>query len=508
MTQRSTNTVYTAAKDSDGWVEAIWPLLGPQIPFHRRLCQIAEGVKAGLMMSLSVHWTRQVMASGSVEGWLACTAEQWTQESGLSLKEQATVRSRLRAEGLIEERRIGQPARLEHRVMLAVLCHRLSASARGALASTKQEPEAASSPWDWRDPRVMAELLGPPISFHRSLVRACGGVNAALLMSCVLHRMRGQLQRGRTSWMHGEAARWQTDLGLTRREQEAARDQLSRRGIWEERLAGSPARMFMRARLDALAAQLRMPSTSAFERPGRPLPAPSAACTAGLHETVNQGCGVPTSLTCRNRQTCLAESAKLKKGICILGCYRSIPTHLERGGKLSTGVGNSLAFLPALIAPVALSPADRTTALRVVAELEPDTAQLVLDELAGRLSGPRPPRSSIAYLRGLVERARAGSFAPDLALHVAQQRNLRAGCAHPQGLGSKPVGSGLTPCSGTSGDGQPEANTSLTNETDDVLAVQLRRAKSLRQLRELSQRLGAQRSGLAPASTQQSKEQI
>jgi hypothetical protein len=66
----------------------------------------------------------------------------------------------------------------------------------------------------------------------------------------------------------------------------------------------------------------------------------------------------------------------------------------------------------------------------------------------------------------------------------------------------------LTPCSGTSGDGQPEAQTSLTNANDDVLAVQLRRAKSLRQLRELSQRLGAQRSGLAPASTQQSKEQI
>jgi hypothetical protein len=353
----------------------------------------------------------------------------------------------------------------------------------------------------------MAELLGPPIAFHRSLVRACGGVNAALLMSCVLHRMRGQLQRGRTSWVHGEAARWQTELGLTRREQEAARNQLSRRGIWEERLAGSPARVSMRARIDALAAQLRMPSTDGFEHLGRPLLAPASACTSDLRETANQGCGVPTSLTCRNRKTCFAETAKLKKGICILSCYRSIPTHRARNGKLSTGAVTSRFVHVELIAPTALSPTDRTLALMVVEALEPGTAQLVLDELHGRLSAPRPPRSPIAYLRGLAQRAHAGSFAPDLALRVAKERDLAAGSARPQGLGSKPVDSGLTPCSGTSVGVPHEAHSSRANPSDEVSSVQLRRAQSLRQLRELSERLGAQRSGLAPASTQHSKEQ-
>ena len=506
MTQRLADA-YTAEKARDGWVEVVWPLLGPQIPFHRRLCQLAQGVKAGLMMSLSTHWTRQVMASGSVEGWLTCTAEQWTQESGLSLKEQATVRSRLRAAGLIEERRVGQPARLEHRVVLPVLCDLLSASVRAPLATARQDPKTSSPPWDWRDHRVMAELLGPPIAFHRSLVRACGGVNAALLMSCVLHRMRGQLQRGRTSWVHGEAARWQTELGLTRREQEAARNQLSRRGIWEERLAGSPARVSMRARVDALAAQLRMPSTDGFEHLGRPLLAPASACTSDLHETANQGCGVPTSLTCRNRQTCFAETAKLKKSICIFSCYRSIPTHRARDGKLSTGAITSQSVQVALVAPTVLSPADRTLALKVVEKLEPGTAQLVLDELHGRLSAPRPPRSPIAYLRGLAQRAHAGGFAPDLALRVAKERDLAAGSACPQGLGSKPVDSGLTPCSGTSVGVPQEAHSSRTNPSDEVSSVQLRRAQSLRQLRELSERLGAQRSGLAHASTQHSKEQ-
>lgn len=466
-------------------------------------------------MSLSVHWTRQVMARRWGDGWLARTAEQWTQESGLSPKEQATVRARLRDAGLIEERRIGQPARLEHRVVWTVLRERLRTTGRETRLSAAQGRQPTAPICDWWDSSAMAELLGAPIAFHRSLAGTCGGVNAALLMSCVLHRMRGQLQRGRSSWVHGEAARWQSDLGLSRREQEAARAQLSRRGLWEERLVGSPPRMLMRVRVEALAALLRMPVVISTEPIGeasrdnaltRTLSTPHVTA-AGFNETANQGCGVPTSLICRNRQICSAETAKLDKGICIHGCYRLLSPQRARDGKLSTDGRTLLALQSALIVPEALSPSERALALSVVADLEPDTAQSVLDEFSGRLSAPCPPRSPIAYLRALANRARAGSFVPDLAVRVAQQRDPRKGSEYQQGLGRKMVGSGSKLCSGTSSDEPSPAPTLLKDPGGEVSAVQLHREKSLRQLRELSQRLRAQRSGLAPASTHHTKEQ-
>jgi hypothetical protein len=49
-------------------------------------------------------------------------------------------------------------------------------------------------------------------------------------------------------------------------------------------------------------------------------------------------------------------------------------------------------------------------------------AQTLLDELAGRLQTERV-RSPVAYLRGLIQRAAAGQFVPELAQRVAAERD-------------------------------------------------------------------------------------
>ncbi len=51
-------------------------------------------------------------------------------------------------------------------------------------------------------------------------------------------------------------------------------------------------------------------------------------------------------------------------------------------------------------------------------------AQTLLDELAGRLQTERV-RSPVAYLRGLIQRAAAGQFVPELAPRVAAERDRR-----------------------------------------------------------------------------------
>ena len=52
----------------------------------------------------------------SADGWFIRSQEQWTQETGLSRWEQETARRALRRSGLLEERRVGMPAKLWFRV--------------------------------------------------------------------------------------------------------------------------------------------------------------------------------------------------------------------------------------------------------------------------------------------------------------------------------------------------------------------------------------------------------
>ena len=51
-----------------------------------------------------------------------------------------------------------------------------------------------------------------------------------------------------------------------------------------------------------------------------------------------------------------------------------------------------------------------------------DQAQALLDELAGRLHAQGVRSSPVAYLPGLIARAQAGTFIPELGLAVAAER--------------------------------------------------------------------------------------
>ena len=74
--------------------------------------------------------------------------------------------------------------------------------------------------------------------------------------------------------------------------------------------------------------------------------------------------------------------------------------------------------------PEGLLPAEREAARRLLGSAGP-LRQVLLDELAGRMRA-QGVRSPLAYLRGLVQRADAGRFVPELAPRVAAER-LRRG---------------------------------------------------------------------------------
>ena len=85
------------------------------------------------------------------------------------------------------------------------------------------------------------------------------------------------------------------------------------------------------------------------------------------------------------------------------------------GGKLS-----DLKF------PKTLSAAEQAEARRKLADIPTDLSQQLLDELDASIGANVIRQTPLAYLRGLITRARAGTFTPEGALRTAEHRRRQA----------------------------------------------------------------------------------
>ena len=395
-------------------LSVIWPLLGRHIAFHRRLVDLTSSVKAALLLSQSVYWTRHGRDIAQTGGWFHKTSEQWEMETGLSAKEQASAREVLRGLALLDDQRMGIPARLHFRLNVDELGMRLA----DRIAC---HPHAA----DWSDRVVLAELLGPSVAFHRTLAGVAGSVHAGLMLSRALHLTRLQARHRLEHWISSSAARWFEEIGLSRREQETARRDLVRTGLWEECLRGIPPSLVARIRLDCLLALLT-DDASAARSLGSRIAEPDRGVAADKGSpNVESRLRQPRSLVSPKppdqfrpiRQHGSAESAVLlmnhSTGESLQPQHTASsanPPHTEAGGEL--------------IFPEQMLPDERQAA-RLLLRRCGDQAQCLLDELAGRLQVRGVRLSPVAYLRGLIARAAAGSFVPELGPRVAAEREQR-----------------------------------------------------------------------------------
>jgi hypothetical protein len=96
----------------------ILDFLDRPIAFHRCFVEISGSVTAALLLSQAWYWQRRAQDG---DGWFFKTREEWSEETGLSRKEQETARARLREIGVLEEERRGLPAKLFYRVNSDVL---------------------------------------------------------------------------------------------------------------------------------------------------------------------------------------------------------------------------------------------------------------------------------------------------------------------------------------------------------------------------------------------------
>ena len=77
-------------------------LQGKVIAFHVEYVHLTGSVTAALFLSQLVYWQGK---GADGDGWIYKTAKEWTEETGLSRKEQGGARKKLIELGLIEERR-------------------------------------------------------------------------------------------------------------------------------------------------------------------------------------------------------------------------------------------------------------------------------------------------------------------------------------------------------------------------------------------------------------------
>jgi hypothetical protein len=144
-----------------------------------------------------------------------------------------------------------------------------------------------------------------PIAFHRAYVTITGSVTAALFLSQAAYWARRT--KDADGWFHKTRDEWEAETGLTRREQETARQRLRQLGIIEEHLRDTPARLFYRVnsdRLDELVDAADSPN-----KPGGNVPT-SRAESAQLDGTNRPGTCTSTAKSTSTTETTSESTAE------------------------------------------------------------------------------------------------------------------------------------------------------------------------------------------------------
>lgn len=444
----------SAPSNRDRLLSAIGSLLGHPISFYRRLVDLTGNVKAALLLSQSIYWTRRGRDIDRSGGWFHKTSEQWAWETGLSPKEQSHARDALKALALVDERRTGLPARLHFRLNTEQL-------GRALAERIAVDPRSV----DWDDTAMAAEMLGPSVAYHRTLAAIAGGVHAGLMLSRALQLTRLPSRQPLDGWICSSAARWTEEIGLTRREQETARRDLVKAGVWEEALRGMPSSLVGRVRLDRLLSLLTdgappatavgaaQPADQAEQaeqaEPSNPAAPPAPPAQSAHSAQVAQAAQVrvdtsgqvaqknetgmapphslvspkPPSLFQPIRHQCFDESA--------ISLIQWITSELPLQPPQNAAREATAPFRTAgcgggdeLIFPDRMQAEDRAAARQLLRQ-SGEQAQVLLDELAGRLQANGVRSSPVGYLRGLVNRAAAGSFVAEHASGIASERRQR-----------------------------------------------------------------------------------
>lgn len=108
-------------------------LLDRPIAFHRAFVTLTGSITAALMLSQAMYWRKRTKDTGR---WFYKSQEEWTEETGMTRREQETARKKLLACGVWEEWR----DRINHRIYFRVKIEALGVMAESDITQCRNTP--------------------------------------------------------------------------------------------------------------------------------------------------------------------------------------------------------------------------------------------------------------------------------------------------------------------------------------------------------------------------------
>jgi hypothetical protein len=141
-----------------------------------------------------------------------------------------------------------------------------------------------------------------------------------------------------------------------------------------------------------------------------------SGATAVGDDTPGKGCQVPGDTAVTPGTT--REPSRKSPPLQSQAVGRTAPV-MEKSGDSGDRQAHELEY------PASLTAAERAAARKQLAAFPLELAQQLLDELTGRMEAGAIRVAPLAYLRGLSDRARRGTFVPEAAIRVSDRRTRR-----------------------------------------------------------------------------------
>ena len=402
------------------------------ISVSSRLAEIVADPSALVLLSQLIYWSRRGAVVVERDGWIHKTAEQWSQETGMSWKVQLRARRILLANGLIEERLCQMPARLEFRLRLAVLLPKLAEMS----GLPCPDPD-----WVWvadRQQSLLGDLLGRSYLFNAALTThmpVAAAMLASRLITATGQRLDSpSLQPASLHWVQLHRADWLRETGLSKDQWQTARRHLRELGLLRERQRNYPRRVDLAINLQAVRVLVATSTASVDVSPSVPDDAKDWAKQVGGigHRPIQPTASPNPAPTDRPiPPTFIAQSDYyLVQGNQLQLPLQSGWASPIWGGGLFSFQRREAAVAPAdiqgvdLIWPGCFEPGDREVARRHLNGLDQGVQQALLDEIDWQRAA-KPVRSPVALLRSLCVKAREGTFIADGAHRIAGARRKR-----------------------------------------------------------------------------------
>ena len=478
------------------------------IAYSVNLAKLTGDAKAALFLSQLVYWTRVGVNVEHHGGWIFKTREQWQGETALSRYEQESARSHLLDAGLMQEARIGSPARN---------CYRLVPEALGKGLSSLLDTPVQLSLLDLRSRSEHARqqlrtLLGHNLAFYRVFTEITPSLTSAIFLTKALAVQRNiqtaQANKIKSNpsptlipsiaweaeWFHLSPMTWFEETGLTVAQQRDCKQKLCLEGLIETAIQTHPKkRQFLRVDMNKLVQTLEKNLIAKAQRTGTAngllgvllsganmsrsicptecgAPSRTKRPTV-LNSEINESISCPSDVVCENQPSSFTQTANpvggfsqirkldladqlavnhtdLRMNLADPHARADLTTHNKTTNKITTTTTPVAVVVvnQDLFWPKDLSAETLSQCQRLIQQVNGDVRkQELIDEMAGNIRLTGKVKSPVAYLRFLIKQD--STLPGGLILEVAHDERVRreAHLAHEQRLLKAQVANYINP---------------------------------------------------------------